>query len=223
MDAEGGAAPAAAPAPPRVSGLLLSSLVLSGISLLVPSGLGPVGPLVAGVLAFLGYRAVRGSGGGLRGPLLARVAMTAALLLFAFMAWQMVRHAAAARAMGEIRGQVRRVEEVLRNGTAEGAWDLLGSGAKASGDRAAFVKALRAAMLRLGPLDSLGDAEQAGGDWDRTGSFEEGDREVLRLPMDLDGRFRQGRGRIRVEVVVRREGQAVASEIAALRVEPAAE
>lgn len=205
---------------PRTSGLLVASLVLSGISLLPGFRLGPLGPLAAGVLAFLGYGAVRRSGGTLRGPLLARAAMTGALVALGLVAWSMIRHEATTRAWGEIRSQVARVEENLRRGTAEGAWDLLGPGARAAKDRAPFVKEMRAAMARLGSLDSLGDATPAGGDWDRTRVFDEGERAELRLPMDFDGRFQLGRGRIRLEVLVRREGRVVTGEIADLRVEP---
>jgi len=206
----------------RVSGLLVASLALCAISLLVPAGLGPLGPLAAGVLAFAGDRAVRRSGGALRSPGLARVAMTAALAVLLLMAWQMVRTGATRRAQAEMRDQVGRVEALLRGGTAEGAWDLIEEDARAGLDRAAFVGDLRAALLRLGPLESLGDAEKAGSDWDRTASFEEGDRASLDLPVVLTARFRGGPGRIRLAVRLRREGAAVTGGIRALRVEPGA-
>ena len=60
------------------SPLLVASLALSAVSLLLPD-IGPLGPLVAGVLAFLGYRKVVRSKGTVRGPGLAKVAMTKGL------------------------------------------------------------------------------------------------------------------------------------------------
>ena len=216
--------PSAPPPPavvPRFSALLLASLALSGASVLVPSVFGPFGPLLAGVLAFVGYRAVRKSKGILRGPVLAAVAMTVALGLFAFMGWNMVRSFATAEAWRQIRAHIADVEATLRNGTAEGAWELLDSRARKGMDRTAFVKDLRDAMTRLGPLVSLGESRQAGGGWDETVHFEEAEGADLHLPMDIDALFRGGPGRVHVVIFLHRRDRAVSSEITELRVEAA--
>lgn len=205
---------------PRTSPLLAGSLVLSAVSLALPTAFGPVGPLAAGVLAFLGYRKVRASQGAVRGPRLAQAAMTVALLLFVLQAWAMVRHAATTAAWAALGGQATRVDGNLRTGTPEGAFELLSPEAQASTDRAAFVTDLREALSRLGPLETLGEAREAGGDWERTGSFEDGEEAELRLAIAFDAKFRKGRGRVEVEVLVRRRGRAVTSGITALTVVP---
>ncbi len=206
---------------PRIPGLLVASLALSGLTLLLPGAMGPVGPFLAGVLAFLGHRRVRASGGALRGPRIALGAMTLALLLFALQAWMVVNTAPAAAAFREMRGQVANVDACLRTGTAEGAWDLLDPAARTGLDRAAFTGALREAMTRLGPLETLGAAEEAGGDWDATAAFPRGERAELRLGLLLRPVFRGGKGIVRLVITVRREGRRVTSGVTALAVEPA--
>ncbi|MCK6478650.1 MAG: hypothetical protein L6R43_00455 [Planctomycetes bacterium] len=214
------AAPAPAAEAPRTSGLLVASLAISGMTLLLPGAMGPVGPFVAGVLAFLGHRRVRASGGALRGPRIALAAMTLALGLLVLQSWVMVRTAPVAAAWARIRGQIGRVDACLRTGTAEGAWDLLDPAARGALDRAAFVRDLRAAMERLGPLESLGTAREEGGDWEATPAFREGERAELRLGMAIPARFRGGEGVVRLEVLVRREGRVVEGVLTRLAVAP---
>jgi hypothetical protein len=175
---------------------------------------------VAGVLAFAGHRRVRASKGLERGPVLAKIAMTTALALLVLQGWQMVRHATAAAAWTLLRDHAARVDANLRSGTPEGAWELLSGEARRSTDRAAFVGDLRAALARLGPLEALGETSGSGGDWERTGTFEEGESADLRLPMVFDARFARGRGRVEVEVLLRRRGRAVTGDMTSLRVTP---
>ena len=215
----GGADPAA-PAKPRAHPLLVVSLVLSAVSLAVP-GLGPIGPFAAGVLAFLGYRKVRAAPERFRGPGLARVAMTLALALVLLQAWVAVRHAGSAAAWAAIRRDIGRVDENLRSGTPEGAWDLFGPVEQGRSDRKQFVWSIRAATGTLGPLLRLGEPAEAGGDWFRTGEFDDGEEAEFRFPMTFDAWFRNGRGRVDVEVLVRRRGREVSSEITSLTVTPA--
>ena len=89
--------------------------------------------------------------------------------------WFMIRNAPAAAAEVRVQAQTARVESLLRSGTPEGAWDLLSPEARAAGDRTAFVDSIRSAMARLGSLESLGPPRKEGGDWERSGSFLEGD------------------------------------------------
>ena len=213
----GGADPAA-PAKPRAHPLLVVSLVLSAVSFALPPALGP---LAAGVLAVLGYRKVRAAPAEFRGPGLARIAMTLALVVLAVQAWVVVRYAATAAAWGAVNREVERVDANLRTGTAEGAWDLFGPVEQGRSERAAFVAYLRGSMGKLGPLERLGEPQEAGGDWFRTDSFEEGDAAELSLRMAFDAVFRDGRGRVEIEVLVRRRGRVVSSEISALTVDPA--
>lgn len=210
----------AASAKPRWSPPLVASVVVSLLSLALPAGFGPLGPLAAGILAFLGYRRVRASGGTERGPLLARGAMTLALALLVVQSWAMVRHAPTAAAWASLREHAARVDANLRTGTPEGAWDLLSPEARAGADRAAFVTALRESLARLGPLQDLGETGGKGGDWERTGTFEDGESADLRLPMRFDARFERGRGRVEIEVRLHRRGKAVTGELASLRVTP---
>lgn len=218
MAGETGAAP---PAPgPRWSPMLVASLAVSGLSLALPAAFGPLGPLAAGILAFLGYRNVRAAGGAVRGPLLARGAMTLALALLVVQSWAMVRHAPTAAAWASIREHAARVDANLRTGTPEAAWDLLAPEARVEAGRAAFVTGLRDALSRLGPLQDLGATEGNGGDWERTGTFEEGDSAELRLPMRFDARFERGRGRVEIEVLLRRRGSSVTGALTSLRVAP---
>jgi len=202
-----------------LSPLLVASLVLSAVSLLLPD-VGPLGPLVAGVLAFLGHRQVARSKGAVRGPALAKAAMTAALVLFALHAWAVVRGAAAAAAWTGIRAHLAAVEGVLRDGTAEGAYGLLSEEARARTDRVAWVKDLGGAMERLGPIVRLGEPEETGGDWDRTATFGEGDSADLRLSLAFDAEFRDGRGRVEIEVRATRAGREVSTGLESLRVSP---
>jgi hypothetical protein len=208
------------PDPPRPCSLLVASLTLTAVSLALPRSFGPLGPLAAGVLAFLGDRRVKASGGTLRGPVLAKVAMTSALLLLVAMAVVMIRNAPAAAAEVRMQAQTARVEGVLRSGTPDGAFDLLSPEARAGADRAAFVESMRAAMARLGSLDSLGPSRAAGGDWNRAAAFQEGDAADLRLAYAFDATFQRGKGTVTVEVLVRRRGSDVTADILSLRVEP---
>jgi hypothetical protein len=217
------ASPAPGPSaaePPRPCSLLVVSLALTAVSLALPAAFGPLGPVAAGVLAFLGYRRVRASGGRLRGPVLAKVAMTAALVLLAAEAWIFVKHASSAAAEVRIQAATGRVESLLRTGTAEGGWEILAPDARGALDRAAFTESLRDAMGRLGPLESLGPPREAGGDWERTGTFDEGEEAELRLRYAFDATFRKGPGRIELEVRVRRRGAAVTADLTSLRVDP---
>ena len=209
-------------APPRVpaSPLLVASLAVSGLSLALPTAFGPVGPLAAGVLAFLGHRSVRKSGGRLRGPVLAKVAMTLALALLLVQIWVVWRGAASAAAWTGIRARLAAVEETLRTGTAEGAFELLSPEAQGRTDRAAWVSATGDALGRLGALVSLGEPRAEGGDWERTGEFGSGDAADLRLPVAFDAEFRGGRGRIDLEFSARRRGREVTTGLEALRVVP---
>jgi hypothetical protein len=197
----------------------VASLGLSAISLGLPDRFGLLGPLAAGVLAFLGYRRVRASGGRLRGPLLAKVAMSAALLLFVAVAWVVVRRAPEAAAAARLQAQSARVEALLRTGTPEGAWELLSPEGRTGADRAAFVRAFREAMLRLGPLDSLGPPLQGGG-WEGMAGYREGASADLRLGWAFDARFARGPGRVEIEVRLRREGSAVSADLVGLRLLP---
>lgn len=210
-------------APPRVpaSPLLVASLAVSGLSLALPTAFGPVGPLAAGVLAFLGHRSVRKSGGRLRGPVLAKVAMTLAIALLLVQMWVVWRGAASAAAWTGIRARLASVEETLRTGTAEGAFELLSPEAQGRTDRAAWVTATGDALGRLGALVSLGEPRAEGGDWERTGEFGSGDSADLRLPVAFDAEFRGGRGRIDLEFSARRRGREVTTGLEALRVAPA--
>ena len=210
--------PAAEPA--RPCSLLVVSLSLTAVSLALPTAFGPVGPLVAGVLAFLGHRRVRASGGTLRGPVLAKVAMTAALLLLAAQGWFMIRNAPAAAAEIRVQAQTARVEAILRAGTPEGAWEILAPEARPAEGRAAFVDSMRAAMARLGALESLGTPREAGGDWERSRTFLEGESADLRLGYAFDAKFQRGAGTIALTVLVRRRGRAVTADLVALGVEP---
>lgn len=213
-----GAAPAAAK--PPASPLLVASLAVSALSLALPAALGPVGPLVAGVLAFLGWRGVARSGGALRGPGLAKAAMTIALVLFLVQAWAVVRGAASAAAWAGIRARLAAVEETLRTGTAEGAWELLSPETRARTERTAWIGDLRDSLAALGPLVRLGEAREEGGDWARTAEFGSGDAAELRLPVSFDAEFRGGRGRIEAEFSARRRGREVSTGIESLRVVP---
>jgi len=217
-------APTQAPVPdaPRPCSLLVVSLALTALSVLLPTAFGPLGPIVAGVLAFLGDRRVKASGGALRGPVLAKVAMTAALLLLAGQAWFVIRNAPSAAAEVRVQAQTARVEAVLRAGTAEGAWDLLSPEARAAGDRGAFVDGMRAAMARLGALESLGVPRESGGDWERSGTFLEGDAADLRLGYAFDAKFQRGQGTVAATVLVRRRGREVTVDLVALSVVPKA-
>jgi hypothetical protein len=215
----GPAAPAPA-APPRASGWLVASLLLTGVS--VTGLLGPLGPFAAGVLALLGHRQARASGGAVRGPRLALAAMTAALAVLALQAWTVVRTAPAGAAWARIRERALLVDGNLRRGTPEGAWELLSEEARAAGGREAFVADLSAALAALGPLESLGDAREAGGEWDRTASFGEDAGADLRLGIAFDARFARGPGRVELTVRVRRAGRAVEGSLEALRVVPGA-
>jgi hypothetical protein len=199
------AAPARAPASP----FLVASLAVSALSLALPAAFGPIGPLAAGVLAFVGHRAVRKSGGALRGPGLAKIAMTIALALFLLQAWAVVRGAASAAAWAGIRARLAAVEETLRTGTAEGAYELLSPEARAATERAPWTAATRDALAALGPLVSLGEPRSEGGDWERTGEFGEGESADLRLPVAFDAEFRGGRGRVELEFSARRRGPEV--------------
>lgn len=208
------------PGPPRPSGLLVASLALTAVSVTLPTAFGPLGPLAAGVLAFLGDRRVKASGGALRGPVLAKVAMTAALLVLVAQAWFMIWNAPSAEAEIGIQAQTARVEAVLRSGTPEGAFDLLSPGAQAASDRKAFVESIRSALARLGALRSLGKPRNAGGDWDRSGTFLQGDSCDLRLGYAFDAEFERGKGTVAVEVLVRRRGRGVSVDLASLRLDP---
>jgi hypothetical protein len=196
------------------------SLTLSAVSLLLPQAFGPIGPVVAGVLAFLGHRRVRTSGGTLRGPVLAKVAMTAALLLLAAQGWFMVRNAPAAAAEVRVQAQTARVEAVLRAGTPEGSWDLLSPEAQAGSDRTAFVDSMRAAMARLGALETLGLPREAGGDWENSRNFLEGESADLRLGYAFEAKFQRGTGTVALSVLIRRRGREVAADLVALSVKP---
>lgn len=213
-----GTPPAGAKAP--LSPLLVASVALSGVSLFLPTAFGPLGPLVAGVLAFLGHRRVVLSKGALRGPGLAKVAMTLALALFLLQAWAVVRGAAAAAAWTGIRAHLAAVEDVLRDGSPEGAYGLLSEEARARTDRVPWVRGLGDAMERLGPLVRLGEARETGGDWERTATFGEGDAADLLLFLTFDGSFQRGRGRVEVEVRARRAGREVSTGLESLRVSP---
>ncbi len=206
--------------PPRPCSLLVVSLALTGVSVALPTAFGPVGPFAAGVLAFLGHRRVRASGGTLRGPVLAKVAMTAALLLLAAQGWFLIRNAPAAAAEVRVQAQTARVESVLRAGTPEGAWDLLAPEARAAADRAAFVDSMRTAMARLGALESLGLPREAGGDWERSRTFLEGESADLRLGYAFDAKFQRGKGTVALTVLVRRRGRTVTADLVALSVDP---
>lgn len=219
--------PEDAPAPgqggevrPRVCPLLGVSILLSGLSLLIPDRVGPLGPLAAGVLAFLGYRRVRASEGMLRSVGLARIAMTTALAIFVLHAWGMVRHAATGAAWNAIRGHLQAVEENLRTGTPEGAWDLLSPEGQARAERGPWVRELREALAVLGPLERLGEARALGGDWERTLVFEEGGEADLRLPLAFRPTFRGGAGSLHLEILVHRRGRRVTAELTELRVAP---
>jgi len=222
MAGEPGAAGAddAAAAKPRWSPPLVASVVVSLLSLALPAAFGPLGPLAAGILAFLGHRRVRASGGLERSPLLAQAAMTLALVLLVVQSWAMMRHAPTAAAWASLREHAARVDANLRTGTPEGAWELLSPEARAGADRAAFVTGLREALVRLGPLQDLGETGGEGGDWERTGSFEEGEKADLRLPMRFDARFERGRGRVEIEVLLRRRAKSVTGDLTAIRVTP---
>ena len=225
MSPDAGPVPPEPPAPPApgarpIAPLLVASLVLSAVSLLLPDAFGPIGPLVAGVLAFLGYRKVAASKGALRGPGIAKVAMTLALALLVLHAWAMVRNAAVAAAWNGIRGHLARVEEVLRTGTPEGAYALLSEEARGESGREAWVSGLRDALQRLGPLERLGEAREEGGDWPDTASFGDGETADLRLPLSFDAAFRNGPGRVEVEVRARRTGREVRTSLESLRVLP---
>jgi hypothetical protein len=217
---------AAAPAPARPSGLLLASLALSGLSILAlarPPGLGPGAPFVAGLLAFLGDRAVRTSGGAVRGPRLARVAMTLALALFVHQGWMMIRHAPTAAARAAVAERIAAGLEALRSGTPESAWELLGDDARRGADRERFVAGLRAALADLGPLADPGAPEEAGDGWGSgTASFLEGAsaRRTLRVAYPA-ARFARGTGRIEIAVEARRDGRRVGAELLSIAVEPA--
>ena len=203
---------------PRLSRLLVASLALTASSLVLPLAL--VGPLVATVLALLGHRRVRKSGGALRSPALALAAMAAALVVFAAQGWVLVRAAPRAAAQIGMQGQTARVEAALRSGTAEGAFDLLSPAARQGTDRAKFVESLRAAFARLGALRSLGDPRERGAGWDRTGTFLEGDAVDLRLGWAFDAEFERGKGTVTLEVEVRRRGRAVEVDLVSLGVSP---
>lgn len=206
------------PDPPRPCSLLVVSLALTAASAALPTAFGPLGPVVAGFLAFFGHRRVRASGGTLRGPVLAKVAMTAALLLLLFQAWFMVRNGPAAAAEVRVQAVTSRVDSVLRAGTPEGAWDLLAHDARK--DRAAFVDSLRAAMGRLGALESLGPPREAGGDWERSRTFLEGESAEIRLGYAFDSKFQRGDGTVALTVLVRRRGREVSADLVALDVAP---
>lgn len=223
MDAPADPAPGTAAGPPRISLLLLGSLAVSALALALPARVGPLGPLVAGFLAFLGYRRIASSGGRLRGPGLARVAMTAALGVLVFQGWTMVRTAPSAAALAEIRGQVARVERELRAGTPEGAFGLLDEGVRREADRAAWVGRMAGAMGRLGALESVRASREAGGDWDRTAGFLDDPAAVLRLRLAVEGTFARGPGTVHLEVVVRRSGSRVTSALTSLSLEAAGE
>ena len=212
-------APVPPPAPPppvrRASGLLVMSIVLSAISLLLP-GLGPIGPLVAGFLAFVGYRAVRKSGGILRGPGLAAIAMTLSLAVLVLMAVAMIRDYRGMAALRRVADRIAEVDATLRGGTAEGAFDLLAPGARASLDRTVFLSDLRKAMTRLGPLEAMENETHPGGDWKDLGALD-GSR-TMRLPVEVDARFRGGRGMIRMVFRVSWRDDAAAAELFELAV-----
>lgn len=183
--------------------------------MVAPPGLGPLGPLAAGVLAVLGHRAVRR--GRASGPLLARAAMTAALLLMVHQAWAAWVGAPVAAARAAIAARISEVDAALRTGTAESAWDLLEPGT----DHDRFVADLRAAMAELGALSDLGEPRAAGGDWESaTASFRDGDRAEARFGLAFDAEFTLGPGVVSLDLVVLREGRRVSASLAGLSVTP---
>jgi hypothetical protein len=211
------------PAPPRFSGAVLASLLLVVfciVGLARPPGLGPVGPLGAGILAFLGYRNIRASSGALRGAGLARIAMTASLVLLIGQFWFMWQAAPTSQAWGSIRSKVAAVDTALKSGTAESAWALLGEEAQGGLDRDAWLKAHRGATAELGGLRDLGDPGEQGGDWSRTGSFADGPQASLQLPMEFDATFANGDGTVLLEFLVQRNGRVVTVDLIRLDIEP---
>jgi hypothetical protein len=198
----------------------VASLTLTAVSVTLPTAFGPLGPIAAGVLAFLGDRRVKASGGTLRGPVLAKVAMTAAHLVLLAEAWFMIWNAPSAAAEVGVQAQTARVEAVLRSGTPEGAFDLLSPAARAAADRSAFVESIRSALAHLGALRSLGKPRNAGGDWDRSGTFLQGDSSDLRLGYAFEAEFERGKGTVSVEVLVHRRGREVSVDLSSLGVAP---
>jgi len=203
-----------------VSPLLLVSLGASALSLLLLAPLALFGPLAAGVLAFLGYRQVRASGGRVRSAGLARVAMSAALGTLLLHAWLVVRYAPVAAAYAAMTRAAEDVRAALSTGTAESAWDLLGPEGHEAETREAFLARLRKAAARLGALADLGEAREAGGDWDRKDRYLGDPEAVLRLAVRFEARFERGPGRVEMEFLVRREGRGARAFLVALRVEP---
>jgi hypothetical protein len=205
------------PPPPvrRRSGLLVTSILLTSLSILLP-GIGPVGPIVAGFLAFVGYRAVRKSGGVLRGPVLASAAMSLALGALVLMGVAMLRDVRPNAALRRVKARVAEVEATLRTGTAEGAFELLAPDAPAAADRTAFLRGLRETMTRLGPLEAMESESHPGGDWKDLGSLD-GSRS-LRLPVDIDARFRGGKGTIGLEFRVSWRDDAARADLLRLTV-----
>ncbi len=219
-------APAAPASPsPRLSALVASSLALAAVSALFsvtsPPGLGPIGPFVAGVLAFLGYRRVAASRGALRGPGLARAAMTAALLLLVHQAWLVVAGADVGAARVEIRRRLEEVETVLRSGTAENAWDLLAEEGRSGEDRETWVRGLRAAQARLGALRAMGELVEGGGDAGRaTEEFRANPDGVATFRLAFAPEFERGRGRLETVIVVRKREGRVGASLVSLRLAP---
>jgi len=208
------------PARKRWSGRLVAGLGLALVSLLPFSPFGPLGPLAAGVLAMLGYRAVRARPGELRGPRFAAVVMTLALAGMVLQGWGMIRNRTVAAAWTEIRRHVAAVQATLESGTAESGWELLSEDARRDLDRAAWVTRLRRAMGKLGPLVRLGDSLESGGAWDRTEEFGRTERIDLALPLRFEATFARGRGEVRLRLLVRRDGRRVSGELLELEVEP---
>lgn len=200
---EASAAPAA-PAAPRPSRFLLLSLGVSALSALAWSRFEIVGPFVAGILAFLGYRDVRLSRGALRGPGLARAAMSAALVLLVLQGWTWVGTAHRRVAMRTVRETKEAVEANLRSGTPEGAWELLRPGARARADRGAFVEGLRESLRPLGRLRTFTMMRFDGGDWERFPALDGAEGADLLLPLSFDAEFERGTGRVEIGVRCRR-------------------
>jgi hypothetical protein len=197
------------------------SLVVSALSLLLWSHLEVFGPLAAGVLAFLGYRGVRSSKGSLRGPGLARIAMSLALVLLVLHAWIRVETSYRRAGMRRVQEACTAVEENLRSGTPEGAYDLLSPAARAKTDRAGFVSGQRDALRALGALKAPTVMRWEGGDWERFPDLDAGESVDLRLPITIEAEFDRGGGRVEIEVLVRRRGREVEGGLEVLRLKPA--
>ncbi len=206
---------------PRTSRLLLLSLAVSGLSVLLWSRLEIGGPLAAGILAFAGYRGVRASGGSLRSPALARVAMSLALVLLLLHAWVRVSTGYRRAAMARVREACAAVEESLRSGTPEGTYDLLSPVARAGTDRDAFLADLRKGFRGLGALRTATAVRWEGGDWTRFPELDAAESVDLRLPLSMDAAFEKGPGCVELEISLRRRGRVLESGLEALRLKAA--